>query len=227
MEQLIINLKRLVLTLVCLVTGLGIVSVLKLETTAQTLTNSMAQRAKLEVSQLTGTPANQLTIAAEATLTDTGITRFKLRDSQGNIYGISLDTAGNPVPPETLAQIIQAIENRGFVGKLEAELANLISQGSNTPIKVIFWLKEEAVTPFRGKTPAERQAYLQNLRTRRTQLQQPLVNQLDASGQQVLYQSAYAPVVGALVTPTVIKALANRPDVERIYLSQEATPRFR
>jgi len=45
--MLIINLKRLVLTLVCLVTGLGTVSVLKLETTAQTLTNSMTQRAKL------------------------------------------------------------------------------------------------------------------------------------------------------------------------------------
>jgi hypothetical protein len=40
--MLIINLKRLLLTLVCLVTGLGILSVLKLEATAQTLTNSVS-----------------------------------------------------------------------------------------------------------------------------------------------------------------------------------------
>ncbi|MEW6493970.1 MAG: hypothetical protein AB1589_15875 [Cyanobacteriota bacterium] len=143
--MLIINLKRLMLTLVCLVTGLGIVSVLKLETTAQTLTHSMIQRAKLEVSQLTGTPANQLTIAAETTLTDTGITRFKLRDSQGNIYGISLDAAGNPVPPETLAQIIQAIENRGSnrldveriylsrVGTLRTNVSRVVEQAN--PLK--------------------------------------------------------------------------------------------
>ncbi len=206
-------------------TGLGIVSVLKLETTAQTLTNSRTQRAKLEVSQLTGIPANQLTIVTEAALADTGITRFKMTDSQGKIYGISLDATGNPVPTETLAQAIKAIENRGFVGKLEAELANLLEQGSNTPINVIFWLKDEAVTPFRGKTPAERQAYLDQLRVRQDQVQQPLVNQLKTNGQQVMHQSAYAPIVGAAVTPAVIKALANRPDVERIYLSRVGSPR--
>ena len=51
-NMLVISFKRLIVTLVCLVTGLGIVSVLKLETTAQTLTNSTAQRA--ETAQMTG-----------------------------------------------------------------------------------------------------------------------------------------------------------------------------
>lgn len=98
----------------------------------QTL-NNLAEKAKLEVSKTTGISTNRLSIANTATLANTGITRFKLRDIQGNMYGVSLDSAGNQISRETLEQAIQAINNKGFVSKLEAELANHIAQGSNSP----------------------------------------------------------------------------------------------
>jgi hypothetical protein len=74
-------------------------------------------------------------------LADTGITRYKLTDAQGKIYGVSLDSSGNPVTQEALARAVQAIDNKGFVGKLEAELANRLAQRSNQPINVIISLK--------------------------------------------------------------------------------------
>jgi hypothetical protein len=116
--------QRSAIVLACL--ALSLVSP-KLETTAQTLTDTRTERAKLEVSQLTGIPASELTIVNEAALADTGITQFKIRDSQGNVHGISLDAAGNPVLPETLGQTIEDIDNRGFVGKLEVKLAELLN----------------------------------------------------------------------------------------------------
>ncbi|RUS95603.1 hypothetical protein DSM106972_089590 [Dulcicalothrix desertica PCC 7102] len=58
-------------------------------TIAQTPIN-LYERAKLEVSKITGILTDKLTIVKQARLADTGITRFKLRDTQNNIYGIFL-----------------------------------------------------------------------------------------------------------------------------------------
>lgn len=221
---LAINFRRFTLTLVVTVTVIWLLVTFSRAIVAQTPGN-LAQRARLEVSKITGIPADRLTIVNEAALADTGITRFKLTDAEGKIYGTSLDTAGNSVSQEALGQAIQAFNNKGFVGKLEAELANKLTQ-SNSPIKVIFWLKEEAVAPSRGKTVTERQANLNTLKSRYAAIQQPLVDQLKANNQEVIYQSLYAPIVGAAVTPSVIQAMVARSDVERIYLSQVGIPRL-
>ncbi|WP_292780810.1 MULTISPECIES: hypothetical protein [unclassified Nostoc] len=190
----------------------------------QTL-NNLAEKAKLEVSKTTGIAAEHLSVVNKATLADTGIMRFKLIDTQGNIYGVSLDAAGNQISQEVLEQAIQAINNKGFVGKLETELANRISQGSNSPIRVIFHLKEETVQPYRGSNRTEHQNHLNTLKSHYEAIQQPLVNQLKESNQRVIYQSLYTPIVVAEVTPLLIQTIAARSDVERIYLERRTIRR--
>ncbi|NDJ22105.1 hypothetical protein GS682_10750 [Nostoc sp. B(2019)] len=187
----------------------------------QTL-NNLAEQAKLEVSKTTGISTDHLSIANTATLANTGITRFKLRDIQGNMYDVSLDSAGNQISREALEQAIQAINNKGFVGKLEAELANRIAQGSNSPIRVVFSLRAKTVRPYGQSNRAE---YQNTLRSHYAVIQQPLVNQLQESNQRVIYQSLYTPMVVAEVTPSLIQAIAARSDVERIYLERRGSPR--
>jgi hypothetical protein len=141
-------------------------------------------------------------------------------DAQGKIYGVSLDSSGNPVTQEALARAVQSLNNRGFVGKLEAELANRLAQRSDQPINLIISLKRMTAAPSRSATQTRTQ-YEANLRTvknQNTAIQRSVVNQLNSSGQRVLYQSAYAPMVVASATPEQIQAIAARPDVERIYL---------
>jgi subtilisin family serine protease len=197
-------------------------------TLAQAQTNSRAQRAKAAASQLAGVPSNELRVAKEAPLADTGITRYKLMDAQGKIYGVSLDSSGNPVTQDALARVVQSLNNRGFVGKLEAELANRLAQRSNQPINVIISLKRTAAAPSRSATQTRTQ-YEANLRTvknQNTAIQRSVVNQLKVSGQRVLYQSTYAPMVVASATPEQIQAIAARPDVERVYLERINQPRL-
>ncbi|MBN4000555.1 hypothetical protein [Nostoc sp. LPT] len=88
----------------------------------QTL-NNLAEKAKLEVSKTTGISADHLSVANKATLADTEITQFKLIDPQGNIYGVSLDAAGNQISQEVLEQAIQAINNKGFVGIIGSRIS--------------------------------------------------------------------------------------------------------
>jgi subtilisin family serine protease len=197
-------------------------------TTAQGPANSRADRARAAASRLTGIPANRLSVAKEAPLADTGITRYKLTDAQGKIYGVSLDSSGNPVTQEALARAVQAIDNKGFVGKLEAELANRLTQRSDKPINVIIFLKESAAAPSRGNVQSrtQYQANLNTLKTQNAEIQRAVVNQLKANGQRVLHQSAYAPVVAASVIPSQIQALAARSDVSRVYLERVSKPRL-
>jgi hypothetical protein len=197
-----------------------------LKTTAQTLIDTQTERAKLELFRLTGIPPSELTIVNEAALADTGISRFKIRDSHGNVHGISLDVAGNPVNPEILGQTVQAIDDRVYVGKLEAKLAVLLNQGTDSPIRVMIRLNQETdVPPLRPQTREQHQAHLVNLRSRYAAIQQPLVNLLKANGQQVIYQPSYTAVVGADVTPSVLRRIVERPDVERISLEHVCTPK--
>jgi len=197
-------------------------------TAQQVPESAMAQRARAAASQLTGISAGDLSVVKESPLADTGITRFKLTDARGKIYGVSLDRAGNPVSQEGLRQAVQTIANKGFVGKLESELANRLSQESNSPINVVFSLKGTPAAPLRGNVQNRDQyeANLQSVKGRNAEIQRPIVNQLRENGQRVIYQSAYAPMVVATVTPSVIQAIAARSDVERVYLERVAAPRL-
>jgi len=222
------NFKRLVLALVVAGASSGVLVALSRSTTAQEASSPRSQEAKSAISQITGIPADRFSVATEAPLANTGITRFKARDNQGKIYGVSLDTSGNIVSQEALGRAMEAIDNQGFVGKLETELANLVNQRSNSPINVVFWLKGTAAAPFRGnvETQAQYEANLETIKARNTQIQQPVVNQLKANNQQIIYQSPYAPVLVTSATPSAIQSLAARSDVERVYLERVGAPRL-
>ncbi|RUS95604.1 hypothetical protein DSM106972_089600 [Dulcicalothrix desertica PCC 7102] len=126
----------------------------------------------------------------------------------------SLNPDGSKTSEEALNQAIQAINNTGFVGKLEAELANRINQGNNKPINVVIWLKNKN-TQGLGNFNIPSGAFLQ----------EPLINLLKENNQQIILQSSYAPVVVAAVTPSFIIKIAERSDVERIYLERRRVPR--
>lgn len=189
---------------------------------------SSAEGARAAVSQATGIPTDQLTVAKAAPLADTGIRQFKLLDAEGNIYGVALDARDQPVSDETLERAVQEIDNRGFVGKLEAELADRLTQRANGPINVIFWLKGTTDQPLRGDrvTSEEYETKLRTIRTQIAAIQKLVADQLRALGQRVIYQAQYAPLVVAAVTPSAIRAMAARPDVERVYLERVSIPRL-
>jgi subtilisin family serine protease len=176
-----------------------------------------AERAAALVSEATGRPAHELSVARTAFLPDRGIRRYKIVDAQGDIHGVDLDAAGNPVSGETVALAIQDLNNRAFVGKLEAELARHLSvRGDDSPIKVVFSLAGATFTPVphEGRT----------IRAQVAAIVKPLVDQLRARGERVIYQAEYAPMVVASVRPSTIRAMEARSNVERIYLERVHSP---
>lgn len=189
----------------------------------------LAEKAKSVVSEAKGIPVTKLSIAKVAPLADTGIRQYKLMDTKGNIHGVDLDAFGNPVSREVVDQALQEINNRGFVGKLEAELADLLKQRDDSQtINVIFWMKGTTSPPRRGDrvTPEEYEANLRTIKNQVAAIEKPLVDMLKAKGQRILYQAQYAPAVAAAVKPSRIKASEARSDVERIYLERVNKPRL-
>lgn len=222
------NFKRLALALVVPIAVLGVLAAPFLATTAA-VSELRAKKARSQVSQSTGIPVNRLTVAKEAPLADTGIVMYKVIDAQGKIYNVYLDASGNSVSEAALRQAVQVIDNKGFMGgKVEPELANLINQRSNNPIPVVFQLQGPTVPPIRtsGQTRAQADTNLNTIRSRNAAIEQPVVNYLKTHNQQVLYQSPYASIVVAAVTPEMINEIAARPDVKRIYRERVAAPRL-
>lgn len=223
--------KRLALALVTPVAGLGVLAACSQITTAQQVDRQLelrARKARAQVSQITGVPVDRLSIAKEAPLSDTGITRYKIRDAHDKLYGISLDASGNRISQEGLERAVQTLDERGFIGKVEGELANLLTQSSDFTINVVIHLKGATSPSDRAskQTLEHDDANLNTIRSRMTAIQQPIVNQLKTSNRQIIYQGAYAPVVTAAVTPEEIKKIAARSDVERIYLERVAKARL-
>lgn len=114
------------------------------------------------------------------------------------------------------------IDNKEITEKLEPDLARLIKQGRKNPLRVAFRLKVENIpASYRGNNREEHREHLRNLKTRYAEIQKPLVDELNARKQPVIYQSEYSAVVFALVAPEVIKQMALRKDVEQVYLEYD------
>jgi hypothetical protein len=224
--MLTINIKRFILAFIITVAVVLGITIFKPIVQAQISVN-LPERAKAEVVRTTGIPANNLTIGNQTTLAGTNIKKFKIIDSQNNVYFTSLDAAGNSVSKEVLNQAIEAFHSKSWVGRIEVALDNLIKQGLNESIQIIIWLKEEPTAPSRGRTPDERLANLNKLRVRNTAIEQPIVEQLKLLGQEVTFQSSIAPIIGATVTPSLIHTIAAHPDVKRISLDHKTgSPRL-
>lgn len=220
------KIRRLGLAILISLAGLYLSSVVPKQTTAQAVVGLLSDKAKTVVSKITGIPVERLIIENEANLANTGIRQFKLTDPQGNLYNISLDSAGNEVSQEMVEKAWREFDNRGFAGKLESELASRIAQGGNQPLRVIFHLKGEGGEPLQERISTNRQARLDSVKNRIALIQKPLVNDLKGLGQEIVYQSLYAPMVVVSVKPSLIKTLAERLDVERIYLERQGAVRL-
>jgi hypothetical protein len=193
--------------------------------------SSWATKARAVLSQATGRAVEELTIGRQSRLASTGLRRFKVLDRQGQIHSVNLDEAGNPVSDEAVQQAINERRNRGFVGKLEADLAERLStQDDPDPIQVIVWVKagEGPAWPLQPQEMSEedRRSHLVTVGDQMAALQRPVVAHLRALGQPVIYQAQYAPVVVVAATPAAIRAMEARDDVERIYVGRVYTPRL-
>lgn len=191
--------------------------------------DSSAEKAKALVARATGLAADQLTVGRESLLAETGIRRLKLLDREGNIHGVALDDSGNPVSREAVQEAVDELSQRGFVGNQEAELAERLSAQRNAgPINVVFSLNG-ATTPVlrqEGLTAEARAAQLAAVGDQMAAIQAPIVNQLAASGQRVVYQAKYAPMVVVAANASAIRAMESRDDVECIYLERVHKPRL-
>jgi len=190
---------------------------------------SSSARAKALVAGATGLAPDQLTVGRESLMAEAGIRRLKLLDPKGNIYGVALDDSGNPVSREAVQEAVEELSQRGFVGKQDAELAERLSaQRDAGPINVVFWLNGATNPVLRQEGPRneERAAQLTAVRDQMAAIQDPIVNELAASGQQVVYQARYAPVVVVKADAPAIRAMESRGDVECIYLERVHKPRL-
>lgn len=119
---------RLVPSLICLVTGLGIVFVLKLETTAVTLTNSIPQRAKLEVSYLAQetNPSHVSRVVEQAN-------PLNSRESNGvgQIAGVVAANRTNTYPPQLLKVFPPEESTQSYVPSIGANLNFKLGEGGD------------------------------------------------------------------------------------------------
>jgi subtilisin family serine protease len=191
--------------------------------------HATAMAAEQVATRTAGGPPAPPKVVRAAPLGDSGIQRFKVVDDQGDIAGVDVDAAGNPVSAEAVERAMQDLASRGFVGKLESELAGRVARGDDTsPINTVYWLSGAVAEPLRGDTvtPEKYEARLAGIRAQIAALQKPVADQLRASGQRILYQAQYAPVVVAASTGYRIRAMEARADVERVYLERTHRPRL-
>jgi subtilisin family serine protease len=188
----------------------------------------IAQRAKAAASRASGVPADALIVIGASPLGDSGIQRFKLVDPEDTIHGVDLDATGTPVTGEAVERAVQQMDEHGFVGKLETELADRAAKGEPGPIRVVYSLQGAPADPLRGDdvTSEAYEARVAAIRAQVAAIQQPLVDQIRASGQQVVYRAEHAPFVVATDTVAGIKAAEARSDVQRVYLERIHHPRL-
>jgi subtilisin family serine protease len=187
-----------------------------------------AERAKAVVSQATGIRADEFTVVNVAPFGDTGIRQLKMMDRRGRLFGASLDAAGNPVSDEEMKHHARALGNRGFVGKLERELAERMRGNPSDPIRTVWWMQGTTMQPLRGPnvTPQQFEQNLQAVATEVSAVVEPVMNGIKAMGGQVIGQSSHVPMAVANVTPAVVRRMAAHPLVERVFLERVHSERL-
>jgi subtilisin family serine protease len=180
------------------------------------------ERARALVAEARGLPLAQLTVARVAPFADTGIVQFKLIDGDGNIIGIDLDASGNPVSPEEIKNHGRRVDNRGFVGKLDAALHEQISKNPNAPVRFVCLLDVPTNGPLRGNgvTDQEYAANLQDVAAQVAQGTKPVWDKVRAGGGQVLYESTHAPFGICEGSGQLVRNIAADPRVKRIFLER-------
>jgi uncharacterized protein YgbK (DUF1537 family) len=181
----------------------------------------------------------KITNAATATYPLSGKTvyDFKVTDSSGAIYGITLDGSGREVSSAQLRASEQAAYKARF-GKLSQSLAQkLASDQQDQAIPVMIWLKAPASAQAKrpalsnngrsAVSQAQVNAFYQQVDAQRAATIQPLVesvaNRARTLGTNVKTEK-YSPVVYASLTPQAIRQVAQLNEVDQVYESKTLKP---
>jgi hypothetical protein len=181
----------------------------------------------------------KITNAATATYPLSGKTvyDFKVTDSSGAIYGITLDGSGREVSSAQLRASEQAAYKARF-GKLSQSLAQkLASAQQDQAIPVMIWLKAPASAQAKrpalsnngrsAVSQAQVNAFYQQVDAQRAATIQPLVesvaNRARTLGTNVKTEK-YSPVVYASLTPQAIRQVAQLNEVDQVYESKTLKP---
>ncbi len=160
---------------------------------------------------------------------------FKVLDeTTGEIHQVVFDERG--LEADLVAfEVEEQTAHAARFGKFDPRLADMLALvGEDQLVKVAIWLREPQVDAFERLAPEEGEilladedtatAYFEGMDFARASLigevVAPLRALLDASGIEHL-ADMYAPVVHASMTPAELRELAQREDVDRLYLSED------
>lgn len=187
-----------------------------------------------------GVPVTSLEIINEGTLhlqyLDQDFPTAKVRDLKTDmIYAVTLDSKGQRVQKDSLLAQDLDIKKARY-GKFEPGLHSLLQTlNPSDTVEVTLWMVApddplERPTPEEIETKGE--ALIESIMEERAQqkksrlaaLQQPLLKQLQAMNAEIRDVNGLAPIISARLSRNQIEAIANRPDVEGVYLSRENRP---
>jgi subtilisin family serine protease len=195
-----------------------------------TAAEDAASRAKQVIAEETGLPVEDLNVGKASVLQNGALRLYKVSDPQGNVHAVTLDAAGNPASRNAVEAAVADANGRGFVGKLEKELADaLAARADGPPINVVYWLADDATDlPAReeDETEGAREARFAAIRAHVAAVQQPVLAMLTQTGHQVIYRAEYGPVVVASGSGQAIRAMEAVPGVKRVYLERVHKPRL-
>jgi serine protease AprX len=144
------------------------------------------------------------------------------------VWGANLDATGTQVSIEDMKHHARGVADRGFVGKLERDLAAQMHGNPHAPIRTIWWMRGTTMEPMRGPNVSAQQyqQHLQAVEADVTSAITPVMNGITAMGGQVMGRSSHVPMAVANVTPAVIRRMAAHPAVDRVYLERVHAPRL-
>lgn len=189
-----------------------------------------AEKAKAAVSRASGLPTEELTVVRQAPFGHTGIRQFKVMDSQGNVSGVDLDTAGRPVSADEMKRHAREATGQRFVGGLDQELADhLRGKRDDEAVRVLAWMDGVSTTaPQRGDgidqeaTEASLALIDQQVQT----AQEPFVSEMQALGAQLLYRAQHVPMSAWEVRTGDLRTATNKFRNVLFFLEREHQPRL-
>lgn len=193
------------------------------------------QMALTVVGKRLGVSPSTLTVSAltQATYSHLGHTvlELKIADSQGGLHGIAIHPDLRPIDPEKLAEESRAAQ-RGKLGALDASLAAQLRKAGKDPLKVVLWVID--TTPRstdrlqahgKSQTTEEIDKFYKKIDTARGHALEKLVRpvlervlKFDPNAR----ADTGSPAIAAHLSPAALRALADDPEIDRIYLDPPA-----
>lgn len=220
--------------------SLGIPAVVGVTTLAE-LPENLERVALEQVNKLSNVPLNQLTVVNASTvnykLQGKTVFNFKVIDSSGKIYGITLNSSGQELSSAQLRASEVAAAAAQY-GKLAPSVAQKLGSASQSqPMRVMIWLKQPfgafasrpAANPHStsGASIAQLSALLSQLDAQRSVAVQsiiaPIANWVKGFDS-YLKTEKYSPVIYANLTPQAIRLLGAMSEVDQVYEARQLKP---